>query len=329
MALEVEVSLVTATGTMRTLPGGTVTFDQNWSPFGQAQFEVPLVDWEATGLDPFARAPVTVHIDTLDDGIAAVSNWRFLLHGVSVDHAAATARLELATWELLLQETIRQDTAWTPPDLPLSVNVVNLLGKLLVEIGGLANTLDTAGDGGTSIPVDDVLPWEPGQSAWEYIERYRTMAGTTWTVGIEDHPETIELVLDSAVLPALSTVGNGYINHRRTFGGDEYADAVTVVWRWSVGTTDYIERETAYAGALTDWRDARVHREIERRGPPYAGLAQRIVDHMHRHRYLETVERPVSRFTIRAAPNLNNWRARTYRFEAVPTVTATLITEFP
>lgn len=314
-------------GPMRVLDG-SVTFDTGWSPWAQGRFVVPLQDWEDADLDAFGQPRITVHVDAADDNPTrtATADWTLLLRTAREDRLAGTVELELASWELLLQETVRQGPDWLPSGLGEEVFFLDLLGRVLVEIGH--GDLDTAGELGLSIHIDDVLPWRAGQSAWDFLEQYRARAAVAYQVGITPADSYAFVTLAPAAV-VTTPLPSGLIAHTREVMPEQYADVLTVRWSWREAGADYEERETVYAAGLASWKNARQPVELEREGPRVAGWAQRAVNRMERHRFVHYCTLPLSSYSFDpTALRSPAWPARTYNFGDEATLTATVIREF-
>lgn len=318
-----DLSLVSSAGSMRVLDG-EVSFDEGWSPYGKARLTVPRTDWSAASPgSALSRHPMTVRVDMTDhEGARAeVVEWKFLLRGIEYvgDSLTGTVVVELASTELALQEKYNTGAAWMPSgDV---ADVASLLAQLVTQAGITASVASIA-PATQPIPLAEITPWEPGQTAWEWWDRLRLIA----EAGVRATPSVAnDLTVFGWDGPRLNTeqlAGVDMLDWRHVWMPDEYADSVAVTWRWEDAAgeqreqRDYARPNPAYS--------SRRHVEETKDGPPIPGYAQRVADARGRYLQRHDVTVPMTYDLIRDPLHLFTWAAIRYQFAEEPTVTATL-----
>ncbi|WP_404311292.1 hypothetical protein LG314_07910 [Agrococcus terreus] len=360
MTWQHEVYLSTNVGVLPVIEG-SFTVDRGWSPMGQGTMTVPLQAWEALGLHPLQRHPMVLHTRlrnymstaTLghlwgpgalgtaawptaeavpfragDQTRHATTAWRVYLQDVQIDRLAGEAVLQLATFELVLHELVNNASPWMPTGLTGGGFDAGDVLRQLFDYAHLHAPLVVSA--GAWLPQDEVSAWEPGTSAFAWWDRLRVLGELDYYLDMTSGMFWIA----SASEPTFELPSEGLLTHTEEYGtasdeGAAFADALTVVWRWTVTLPDgeveeRTRRDTAYAANLLDWRDSRRHVQVERIGPPVAGYAQRAVDRMQRFRTTHRVSMPLTPELL--APVPGPWQTATFTFGSEPSVVLTIPT---
>lgn len=359
MTWRTEWQLDTTEGPLPLL-SGSWTFDRGWSPMGSGSVTVPWAAWEATGLNPLARhrmvlrgemsahaSPHTLAEAFADgstlgsatwpdpearpygdpDAYGASVGWLVYLRSINADVEAGTATLELATFETVLTETVNAGDPWLPSGLfGGGFDAGDVLRQMLLYIGVHAPVVVSAG---AFIPPEEMAAWEPGQTAWQWWDRVRLLG----ELGYYVEPATGIVTIESAGA-FTGTVPTDLLSYSVEYGtasGESatYADALTVVWTWTVegaeGPEERTQSDTAYATGLSGWRDSRRHLQVERIGPPVTGYAKRAVNRLVKFRIVHDVTVPLTPLRLASAPGLFEQNT-TFDFGDTTTVALTIIT---
>lgn len=129
---------------------------------------------------------------------------------------------------------------------------------------------------------DELAPWMPGQSLWEWWNGLRAAAELTYTV--EARYNRIVIGAPAASFPpwrpplALRLGREDSERDGSTLGElDRFADALTITWEWADAEGTHSAVSTHLAPGVTDWREARRHRALVRRMRPSATHGDELV----------------------------------------------------
>lgn len=303
-----------------------VTLDRNWSPYAQATLVMPIPDAETRALlDPRQGARVTLTLRQ-DFGAAytlsaLTSSWPLpaTLADISAAYAGATladltdqyrnelnpnyaipsatrpldlgvrefsldARPGLARLSLESDEALMQDDAPTGTS-PIVLGYTSLQDAVEYALARLGATL-AAGAVDATVEAD-ATTWEPGVSAWDFLEPLTQKAGRrlwcdesrVWRL-----EESTRVLPGAVVLSWLTTLTEAQDTLSRA--AEDWCDAVVVKYEWTDGAG---ARQTAYDSAVAPGGGSKVrlitHTDKRYPGP---GAAANILRHQaNRGRTLE------------------------------------------
>jgi hypothetical protein len=242
--------------------------------------------------------------------------WHVWPRDVVIDEGQQTATIELATIEALLQDATNLSGVDIEPQQ--SVAGTYFVGRMLSRLAALVGVQITV-PSGADFTTASVEPWRQGQSLWDWFTRVRSIAGLGYYLDAETNTLNLRGIVGSwpfgsvtdLPLERSSRVGAAAV------AGLEFADALTLTWRWSENGIEQTSTETVVASSLTSWREATRAIELEREGRPIPGVAQRIVDNLVRLRKATTVVTPTTANALRASPlrlDGGNWQSARYGF---------------
>jgi hypothetical protein len=273
-----SVSL-TAAGQSLELREGTVTLDEAWAPYGQVSVTCPMPSLAAlAAINPRSgvRASLTVEGRTFDLGVRART----------IDHAAGTLALQLATDEALLQDyALVATTAYAPGYTTVRAAAAYALGKIGATL--TAGTADANIDPTASV-------WTPGQTAWDYLEAM-VQAGSLRLWCDELRVWRLDASGDLASGDIVLTYDTNLTAGADTISRDAaWYDAVVIVYSWvdSAGAqrTSYETASVAgFSKVLTVTRDT---------PPPRNGAAARLLAWCQQGRARSVALSAVSDYTI-------------------------------
>lgn len=363
--LEKRWQLHTPDGAASVLDGSRFAFDRAWAPQGSGSLRLALDAPAAAQLAEYARTPLLLvcellaerqHVALADLDIGAASlgggvwpttpttpyappgapaqqstsaSWYVYPRRIRRDRVEHVLEVEVATAELLLVEARNGGLRWQPTGLRAG-NVYRVTDVLL-ELTRYVGVQLLIEPSTATVPADEVPPWEPGESAWEWFDALRMLAGLSYR--FDPHLNRIRFV--PAAAGGLPAVLPDWLRREDIVGGGQaeglaYADAVEVLWQWTERDgTEREQREVALAPGVTSWRTARAWATYTKRGRPIPQWAAHRVAVQHRMRNLTTVELPLDATTLVDLGTGRGSSAQSIAFaiDEQPTVTMTLVTE--
>lgn len=369
--LRKEWSLHTTAGAVPLLEGSSWGFDRSWAPQGAGTAVLPLNDPASAAIVENSRQPLRIVADlwhTMPPGTLGTGSmpgtklgdaawpmedvprypgsmldpvgdpithlrraWHCWPLRLTRDHKARQLRIELATIELLLVETLNGSDPWKPtPTGPGGTYLLSdMLAQLLAYIGVPLTVFASA----ATVPAEKVLLWEPGESAWDWFNAMRIAAERSYRY--DPTRNTIRFV--GIGESAIGEVSTDWLEYADELGGAgetdlaRYADALLIVWQWTDPVTgeEREQREIALAPGVHTWQQARQMQRLEVRSQPQAGMADRWVRQRVRWRNLATVTTPLDESTLVDLLTGRGQTAQSIRFAIGEelTVTFSLITE--
>lgn len=153
---------------------GTITLDENWSPYGQITLKFPALDLvDLYAIDPAVDTFIDVRLSTIDIDTDEAVDRDFdgmMLRSRSIDHAAATATITLATLDARLHD--HAHVSDTVPELfpPSTVNTIRKAVDWVLSYIGVTISSGNVDTGAAGAAFDYTKnPWRTGDTAWSYI----------------------------------------------------------------------------------------------------------------------------------------------------------------
>lgn len=187
----------------------------------------------------------------------------------SINHAAATMTVELASDEALLQDFAL--VSKKNYDI-VSLDVRTIVNAVLGEIGAVL-AIDASATGTVE---DGAQLWEPGQTGWDYLAPLVQAAGLALFC---DEDSVWHLVGDDYIAPGSTNLDytNTLTDATESISRDQndWYDSVVIkyIWTDALGATQY-----AYDIAQGDTVTKTLYLEYQNQRYPKAGAAQRVLD---------------------------------------------------
>lgn len=232
---------------------GRLTLDEGWAPYAQATVVLPLPTPDILALLDPRRQQVKMYLDAsaLFGSNPSSMHWIAYLRSRTIDRAAQTCTITVASGEAVLQD-YKQTSA-----IPVDPGTTSL--RVLVAYI-LATVIPYTTLGGTADAVIDqpTAFWNPGVSAWAYVQTFVQKAGLRlwcdeygiWSLDVS----TPNDLVGNLVLSTTDSITG--LEDAINRDGDEWYDSVIVVYSWTdAAGVQQIQADTAtvpgYSKALT------------------------------------------------------------------------------
>lgn len=251
---------VTTTDMELPVSGGKVTLDESWSPYVQAEVEVPLSDLELLErIDPRDNQRVALSVGDPVGGTDRVFD--LALRGRTVDHKSGKVTLALASDEALLFDKRRLagtvDSTPRTHENSLRALCSWALGKIGATLApGTADAALPAAWDSTNLILDPRYTGTAGQWSQSAVT---TAFNTSW-------PGSVDGVAHNAIQVSAPSNVDGFVNVGATSGmafgmqvGKTYVFSATGRVTTAIGGTGPSEVDAAYGTVLPRQRALVVH----------------------------------------------------------------------
>ncbi|MDJ0336441.1 hypothetical protein QMG83_14535 [Salinibacterium sp. G-O1] len=266
------ITAETSTGVWLTIKRATITLDEGWTPYVQANL-VCSVPADYATIDPTAGHRISITVTHTDEAGALITEkvWDLVLRTRKVDRVNAEMTVTAESDECLLQDYGQRGTTV----ITFTTGTVQAFVSARTADAIPTRTITTAGSHTLAVPY----PWAPGTTVWEIIEGPIKTAGLRlWSEGGQAFRLDVAPVSVAGTI-SLSDTENVKLADddisRDGSNGSGFANCVVIEYKWTdTSVTPNVQRvDYDSAGGTTTPRKTLVVRYTDTKPPASGGAA--------------------------------------------------------